>query len=340
MEKILDEAEEFYKQGELETALKYYRYILDRDPENLKALVRAGEILAILEKSETARRLAVYDIGSYPVDPRFYFNLGLAVSALGKEREAVGFLSEAVQQDPEYGMAFLARANCYLHLGEYSCAVYDYNTALDLETDYNDIYRKFAFCLEKTGEFNDAAENYRIALDNCLDAELKARRGISLYLSEKGDPGQILILLDEAAKILSFAGEITSNTTPLGVTFKGLSREAGIYRAAVLREAEVYEELQEQLNLLHAGGANEFDQILSCPGCRLFMAKSVSGTHRSEMLTGRVAGSNQGDAPPSVICCPACETRFILSEAKVAFEIPGASDYGSMEVLRPEVAEI
>ncbi|MEQ8601760.1 MAG: methyltransferase domain-containing protein [Marivibrio sp.] len=121
---LLADAEERYRQGDLEQSAKAYDAVLARDSDHIDALEWRGEIAVQLDDYETAADM-LGRARTLRGDDAFaeYTNLGLAYYELGRAREAVDALVRAVRRD---GGDLVSHSN----LGK---ALYEYHHKVDAE---------------------------------------------------------------------------------------------------------------------------------------------------------------------------------------------------------------
>jgi tetratricopeptide (TPR) repeat protein len=99
--------------------------ILSATPDESAALLLKAQI-----NLREGRPLDALELGEIlclrvPSDYRGYLMVGFALSALGRQREALNALNEAIQREPESAEVFAKRAEVYERLGERKLAAYD-----------------------------------------------------------------------------------------------------------------------------------------------------------------------------------------------------------------------
>jgi tetratricopeptide (TPR) repeat protein len=108
--------------------------ILSATPDESAALLLKAQI-----NLREGRPLDALELGEIlclrvPSDFRGYLMVGFALSALGRQREALNALNEALQREPESAEVFAKRAEVYERLGERKLAAYDHAHAAHLRS--------------------------------------------------------------------------------------------------------------------------------------------------------------------------------------------------------------
>lgn len=122
-------------------------------------------------------------IATRPGNARAYEQLGTALVAEGKIRDAVAHYESAVRIDPKFASARVNLANALSQTGRFAAAVDHYRVALELEPDHADAGMNLGFALDQSGRKDEAIEAYRAAtrIDPQLAApEVRARAHYNL----------------------------------------------------------------------------------------------------------------------------------------------------------------
>ncbi len=91
--------------------------------------------------------------------------LGAAALASGGYQEAIGFLSLAIQQDPEQVQAWIDLGEAYLRVGNCDCAIVKLSYAAQLDPSNPRIYNLRAQAYEQKGNYLAAAADARTGLE-------------------------------------------------------------------------------------------------------------------------------------------------------------------------------
>ena len=138
IEECLSEAYECQKNNQNQKAANIYTSILQRSPNNFKALLNKGKLL----------------------------------HALGKPDDAFAHLSKAIEHLPQNnddmmsaGNALLQLGNCYFDTHETEKAIATYKKILTISDSLNAVHHNIAFTLaEQAGAYEQSLAHYRIAL--------------------------------------------------------------------------------------------------------------------------------------------------------------------------------
>ena len=145
----------------------------------------------------------LYSLGNYPkalecglttlklnsAHKKAWFNCGLALSMMNEDDRALVFYTEALKIDPEYGMAYFARANTRYFQEDYPGAIKDYTEALDhlpsysSEEEESHYYR--ALCYEKINSPDFARIDYSWVLHRSPDRYDVIRKRALLSFKER-----------------------------------------------------------------------------------------------------------------------------------------------------------
>ena len=82
----------------------------------------------------------------------------------GKYLEAIGQLSEAIQQQPDFGLAYNARGFAYFMLGQYPRALADLDEAIRLNPQYQNAYQNRSHARKAAGDSAGSSADAQKAL--------------------------------------------------------------------------------------------------------------------------------------------------------------------------------
>lgn len=99
-----------------------------------------------------------------PGNARAHNNLGIALTAQGKHREAIAHFSEAYRLKPRYADAYYNAALAFVHLGEYERAIPLYQEAIRIRPDDPNDYDALGHAFARQGNLEGALLNYLHAL--------------------------------------------------------------------------------------------------------------------------------------------------------------------------------
>ena len=87
-----------------------------------------------------------------------WLNLGLTCGQMGKPLEAIGYLTKAIAMGHGIDTLFTTRGHLYASIEKYSEAAADYEQALKLSPDNDDVLEKATFCLLRAHRGVEAIE--------------------------------------------------------------------------------------------------------------------------------------------------------------------------------------
>jgi tetratricopeptide (TPR) repeat protein len=121
----LGEAARFARAGDIAQSYAAIDRVLSANPDDSAALLLKAQI-----NLREGRPLDALELGEIlclrvPSDFRGYLMVGFALSALGRQREALNALNTAIKREPESAEVFAKRAEVYERLGERKLAAYD-----------------------------------------------------------------------------------------------------------------------------------------------------------------------------------------------------------------------
>lgn len=94
-----------------------------------------------------------------PADPAVTHNLGVAMAAQGRQRDAIGCFNEALRADPGFVSAHYNRAVALLCLGETQAAITAFSRAAALEPEHYEAHRALGFLWLGQGERGRALDH-------------------------------------------------------------------------------------------------------------------------------------------------------------------------------------
>jgi tetratricopeptide (TPR) repeat protein len=86
--------------------------------------------------------------------------LGLAMSAEGKNKEAINHFNQALLLNPDYANAYFNRGMINIKSGQYKEALQDFSETIRLKPDYIPAYFNRAIALSKIGKYHLAIDDY------------------------------------------------------------------------------------------------------------------------------------------------------------------------------------
>jgi tetratricopeptide (TPR) repeat protein len=130
----LAEAARYARAGDTAQSYTVIDRVLGANPDDSSALLLKAQI-----NLREGRPLDALELGEIlclrvPSDFRGYLMVGFALTALGRQREALNALNDAIKREPESAEVFAKRAEVYERLGERKLAAYDRAHSAHLRT--------------------------------------------------------------------------------------------------------------------------------------------------------------------------------------------------------------
>ena len=131
-------------------AIQYFNNALRVDPKSTEVVYMVGKFYQDTKKygpaTEAYQKLLQMD----PNHRHAMYNLGAIEYVAGKDREkAMGYFTRAINTDPQYAEAYLARGICYEDLKDFDNAIADYKMAIQYKPNYEDAVRNLNRLLDK-----------------------------------------------------------------------------------------------------------------------------------------------------------------------------------------------
>ncbi len=161
--KILKTALEHHQSGRLLQAEAIYQQILRLEPNHSDALHFLGVIAHQTGRSGIAVELISKAIHTNP-SGLMYYNLGLAIWALGNLEAAIDSFRKAVMLKPDYVEAYNNLGLVLQALGKLDEADESYHRALMLKPNYVEAHNNMGNVLQAQGKLDEAVKHYHKAL--------------------------------------------------------------------------------------------------------------------------------------------------------------------------------
>ncbi len=180
-------ANEFYTNGQYDSAAYYYRLAAQEDPEFPAVYFDWGNTLVGLNRYDTA--IYVYDraLAIFPEYTEAHYGKAFALYQSGRYREAIGETRMTLNYEPDHLNAMLLTGDCFYTQQQLDSALYYYTGAYS--TGYRNavLCHLMAYIYDTRGQTNLAIKHYKeaVELDGSL-AEVFARLG-ELVPGEEGN---------------------------------------------------------------------------------------------------------------------------------------------------------
>jgi tetratricopeptide (TPR) repeat protein len=148
--------------GDYREAVAAFTESLRWSPENAEARIRRGIAWYYLDEYD----LALNDfrtVGLTPGDPRPTFWAGIIHAQRGDHLEAIREYSEAIDQNPQYRLAYANRALSLMQLGQYGRAIDDLNELIQLDPGDAQAYFRRGLAQQHLGRRDEAQRSFHQA---------------------------------------------------------------------------------------------------------------------------------------------------------------------------------
>ena len=259
-ERALEQAAHFLEQGNLAEAERLYSQLALAEPHNVIARHRLGLIRAQRGDFSGALRWFSAALALAPDEPSILLLHGNALSALGRNEEALTDYTKAVQFAPDNAAAHFGRAGSLYALQRLAEALESYDKTLALAPDLVPGLNNRGNALRALGRAEEALEDYRRALALKPDyAEAAYNLGHGLRELRRYD--EALPQYDKALRLRPLFPEALNHR---GITLRHLERwhEAlEAYDRALAMKPAYAEALYNRGNLLQE--MQRFDEALA-----------------------------------------------------------------------------
>ena len=196
-DRLLRQAVELHRQGDLVQAQTMYEEILKIRPDHFEALNLLGVLAAQTQNHQRAVDLIDLAISISPDNASSYFNRGLALQALRQWEAAIASYGKAIELKADYAEAWFNRGNAQLQLNEWAAALASYDKAISIRRDHAETWSNRGVALHELKELEAAVASYDKAISLRPDyAEAWSNRG-NTFLELKA-PDAALASYDKA----------------------------------------------------------------------------------------------------------------------------------------------
>jgi len=155
---------QYHQSGRLSEAEHIYREILKADPHHADSLHHLGAIAYQVGKPDAAVGFIYQALGQNPWAPPYHNSLGLAYQALGKLDEAIASYRQALRLKPDFAEVQNNLGLALAERGEINEAIAYYRRALQLKPDFAEAHNNLGNALSEQGSVGRAVASYEEAL--------------------------------------------------------------------------------------------------------------------------------------------------------------------------------
>ncbi len=208
LDTLFTEADQLVFYSNFNKAIREYYKILEVDPENIKAIVKLGELLKTTRRYEDAVQLYKEAIDKGITDARVKTGYWKMLFKTGKEYEAFNLLNEAKNSNPRQTEAYETYGDHYAEKKDFENAIKNYENVLKIKSKSKGVYGKLAVLYVEKGEKEKAIEVYNRAIS--ADVEY-----VEIY--------------EEIREVLKQKNDTTTLETLYGIAFAVRSKDADHY---------------------------------------------------------------------------------------------------------------
>lgn len=161
-------ADIYYRSGNIDTSFKYLEMLLRANPRNINALSLLGDIYYSRGEYEEAalRYLKIIELSPTSSESKIaYINLGNVYFKFKLYKKAIQNYEKALQLDKESDNIYINLGLAYNAIGNFNKALTLFQTAVNLNPDNYNAHIYLAQAYEKLGHREDARNIYNDAID-------------------------------------------------------------------------------------------------------------------------------------------------------------------------------
>lgn len=226
--------------GDLQTAERLYREVLESEPGDADALHYLGVIHLQGGRFEEAVKLISESIRRKPDYADAMVNLGYGFSALGRFEAAVEQFDAALTIGPATAILHANLAGAKERLGHYAEAIEHFRKTLEIQPELSEARRSLADTLLKAGRTDEALVESAMALQQGpISPAMQVTHGNILLASGK---------LDEAIARFREVLSAQAGAAPVRASLARALRQAGDFDAAVSEYEKCLEQAPDQID--------------------------------------------------------------------------------------------
>ncbi|HUO81863.1 MAG TPA: tetratricopeptide repeat protein [Gammaproteobacteria bacterium] len=193
--------------ADLRRALGAYRDRLSRDPRDVDALNRLGNLLAAAGQLAAGQSAYERALALRPDIAQLHFNLGNLLQRRGDHAAARDCFSRAVALQPDHADACNNLGNTLQELGDIDAAISAYERAIAARPGFAELHNNLGLALRKLERHVDAADAFSRALAIKPDYAL-AHVNLGLALRSLERPGEALACFERALELTPGAANL------------------------------------------------------------------------------------------------------------------------------------
>ena len=135
IKEIFNLAFEHHQKNNLQTAAKFYKQILEIEPDHIESIFYLGSLSVQTKNYDSAKQLLNKTIQIDPKHAKAHNNLGIAFQQLSEHKESIKCFVKAIQINPNFADAHCNLAIVYMSIGKYVEALKYCDETLNLAPD-------------------------------------------------------------------------------------------------------------------------------------------------------------------------------------------------------------
>lgn len=158
------EAEDLYRQGNLERAIAAYERALEQGAGDVEAMISLARLLALERRTIEAVEYAERAVDQAPESAEAWAVLGMVYDWHAEVDQALEACQHAIELAPDHADAYAYLAEAQADAGQWAEATQTIQTAVELDSRSVDVQRNYGYVMEVQGNYWEAVKGYKEAL--------------------------------------------------------------------------------------------------------------------------------------------------------------------------------
>ena len=164
MHSKIDQAINFFENGNLNESKKLCLEILKDEPKNFDILHLLGIISFKLEDYEKSADFIAKAITINPKDAEVYNNQAFVLKKINKLEDAIKSLNQAIKIKPDFIEAYNGRGHLFVELNQLDAALENFNKAIEINPNFSEAYNNRGNILNKLNRYTESIKSYDKAI--------------------------------------------------------------------------------------------------------------------------------------------------------------------------------
>lgn len=213
------------QQGDVESAERQYRRIIDQDPEFALAHNYLGSLLANSGRVDESLPILERAVSLDNKNPEAISTLAQVYGALGKFQEAYDAATSLIDLMPLWNQAHVIQASALRFLGRNDEAIAAFNKSIELQGDAIDAHLMLGDLYASMERYNEARNTYETAL-KIDEKNIGAIVGLGMVLHAMGE-------IDKACTLYVKASSMAPNDVNILTLLGNVYRDLGVEDKAI-----------------------------------------------------------------------------------------------------------